>query len=238
MCSKEERLWRLLTTLFHDDQQLRRFIALGQDSREITTLLPGAGASLTDLSLKVVELLSARGTVPAMLEHLATWHLDCTHGEAIAELQRSWNGDPRAEGAMQHEKRHTRLRLPAGADLDVLPYIKGWSQLRRPHTWLTLRLTGSTLEIDAFPYLLRRGAVVHGPVSYAVGERASDDTSDPPAPDPCEQRRRSTYSYYPLGRGHGPAFDLTLGDQVLLLDSPGTGETDASVQTLVIEYDL
>ena len=233
-CSKEERLWRLLTTLFHDDQQLRRFIALGPDSREITSLLPGAGASLTDLGHKVVELLAARGAVPATLQHLASWHLDCTHGDVIAEVQRAWTGDPGADSAMDPAERHSRLRLPAGADLDVLPYIAGWSQLRRPHTWLTLRLTRSTLEIDAFPRLLRRGAVIPGPVSYAVGDReAAQDTDDPP--DPCEQRRRSTYSYYPLGRGHGPAFDLTLGDQVLLLDSPGTG---ASVHTLVIEYDL
>lgn len=232
--SVDVRLWRLLLRIFADDRQLRVFLEHGPESREIVPELPGIGASQADVAMKAITLLSERGTLSATLERLAEAHRDCSHSAELVAVRSRLAGD--ADGASLRAKAPpNRVFLTSGVEIDILPYIDGCFGLSRFGARLVLGLHGSVLNIDAFPRLIRRGSVVHTIVSHDVSPAAAEEPLDE---HDCEAPRRSTYSYYPRGRGKDPAFDITLNHRVLLIDGPTPTDVEPDPRTLVVELQV
>lgn len=229
--SRDERLWRLLLRLFSDDLELRRFLALGDgESQEIVPHLPGVGSTFAETAWRAISLLSARGALQDLIRRLADLHADCSHSAEIMALLRNAEDQPQvaAQGPAPE-----RIPLVAGAEIDILPYLWSGAERSRWNARLMLALHGSTLAIAAFPWLLRRGIGVEL-ATHCVGEAAA---KNPMVVDACAPQRRSTYSYYPLGRGKSPAFDLTVGPRVLLVDGPHPDAPQGALRTLVVEYE-
>lgn len=193
--------------------------------------LPGAASTFADIAWATITVLRARGTLLAVIRRLAAQHTGCSHSAEIAAVLRNWDGAVVATFLPEQPPLH--LRLTNGREIDILPYAPAWSGLTSVGAKLNLYLDDLKLEIEAFPWLLCRGAAYQR-VSHAVGESSQDEG----VADICAPRQRSTYSYFPLGRGRGPAFDITVGQRVLLIDIPSSDVARGHMQTLLIEYDL